>query len=337
MMRSLQVARYRFHWRIKTSLQLPTYAGSTLRGVFGRALRKLACLTQASECRGCAVLAACPYPRLFEHQSAQLFSDQSGKGLPSLAPYAIETNFSNTNRNPKIDYRYLPGRHFSFDMVLMTPAAISQLPLIIATWKHAFANGVGKAQGTAILTLVEYLPADSVPTSTVYTEGIPRLQPHRVELSVPQFTKPTDVLLKFQTPVRIEQKGKLIKEVDLTGSLFLRHLIRRVSFHICAQQADAYSLADIHLLNTMADQVESGECQLQWHDWSRYSLRQKRSMTLGGLTGRIYLKRVPPELLPFIYLGQWTHVGKESSFGLGKYQWVASSLPPETVTRSELL
>ncbi len=43
---SFPAARYRFEWRVTRALRLPDYAGSTLRGAFGHALRKVACMTE---------------------------------------------------------------------------------------------------------------------------------------------------------------------------------------------------------------------------------------------------------------------------------------------------
>ena len=316
---SLQLARYCFHFQVIRPLQLPPYASSTLRGVFGRALRQQACLTGAAECRGCPLLAACPYPKIFEPQSV---APASG-GQPALAPYAIETPFTQINNQLSPgDIRYHPGYQYCFDMVLMTPAAISQLALIISAWKRAFARGVGKGDGTAELIRVEHQLADGSAT-TLYSVQTPKLQRHSTELTAPQFTQPQDVQLHLQTPLRLVQKGKLIKEQEITPSLFLRHLIRRVSFHICAQQANAFSLDDIHQLNALADKVKDSERQLHWRDWSRYSIRQKRKMILGGILGYWQLADVPPPLLAFLYFGQWFHVGKESAFGLGKYQWLS--------------
>ncbi len=316
---TLQLARYRFHWQVKTPLQLPPYASSTLRGVFGRALRQQACLIGASKCQGCAMLAACPYPQLFEPQSVP----RPSNGQPALAPYAIETPFGNASQHPLANNRCQRGDLYSFDMVLMTPAAISQLPLIIAAWKQAFAKGVGKDDGKAELVQVEHLLADGSAV-TIYSPQEPRLRHQRPIMAVPTFSSSEDVVLRLQTPLRIQQQGRLIREREMCASLFLRHLIRRVSFHVCAQQTDALSLDDIHQLNALADLVREGERQLTWCDWERYSSRQKQKMKLGGLVGHWQLLQVPSPLLPFIYLGQWLHVGKESAFGLGQYQWQSS-------------
>lgn len=78
----------------------------------------------------------------------------------------------------------------------------------------------------------------------------------------------------------------------------------------------------IRALNNLADDVEDDR-RLVWQDWERYTSRQNQEMNLGGVVGRWYLKQVPAELLPFIYLGQWLHLGKETAFGLGKYQWTS--------------
>ena len=50
------LARYRFRVRATQPLKLPDFAGSMLRGAFGRSLRKLACMTRRPECKGCPLI-----------------------------------------------------------------------------------------------------------------------------------------------------------------------------------------------------------------------------------------------------------------------------------------
>ena len=54
----LPLARYRFHWRVSAPIHLPAYAGSMLRGAFGHALRRLACMTRQADCAACPLLHA---------------------------------------------------------------------------------------------------------------------------------------------------------------------------------------------------------------------------------------------------------------------------------------
>lgn len=43
---TLPVARYRLTFRVNETIHFPEYAGSMIRGAFGRALRKIACMTR---------------------------------------------------------------------------------------------------------------------------------------------------------------------------------------------------------------------------------------------------------------------------------------------------
>ena len=49
-------ARLRLQAAVDTPLRLPDYAGSTLRGAFGGALRRIACMTHVPTCTGCPLL-----------------------------------------------------------------------------------------------------------------------------------------------------------------------------------------------------------------------------------------------------------------------------------------
>ena len=298
----LQLASYRFHWRVTTPLQLPPYAGSTLRGVFGHALRRLSCLTGADHCQGCAVLARCPYPQLFEPQSMPR-PVNGPNGMFALTSYAIETPFAGKNQ------LFKPGEHYHFDMVLIPPQSTRQLPLITEAMKQAFQYGVGPAKGRAELLRVELRDSESGNTL----------------ITLPQFDQPADIRLHFQTPLRLQQNKQLVSQQAISAALFLRHLIRRVSFQLGAQCPDYFGRDTVHALNALADTVKEGKRELQWYDWGRYSSRQKRSMKLGGLIGYWEFQQVPAELHSYIYLGQWLHVGKETAFGLGKYQWLKDS------------
>ena len=66
---------------------------------------------------------------------------------------------------------------------------------------------------------------------------------------------------------------------------------------------------------------------LQWFDWVRYSSRQQQEMALGGVVGSWQLNGPADAIAgiwPWLWLGQWLHVGKNATMGLGGYRLTAS-------------
>ena len=56
---------------------------------------------------------------------------------------------------------------------------------------------------------------------------------------------------------------------------------------------------------------------VNWSDWERYSGRQETRMKLGGLVGEVTYKGEVDLFLPYLHLGEYVHVGKQSTFGNG--------------------
>jgi CRISPR/Cas system endoribonuclease Cas6 (RAMP superfamily) len=55
------------------------------------------------------------------------------------------------------------------------------------------------------------------------------------------------------------------------------------------------------------------------HDWERYSNRQQRKVTLGGLLGTLDLEGdIPEDLATLLRTAEILHVGKGATFGLGR-------------------
>ena len=59
---------------------------------------------------------------------------------------------------------------------------------------------------------------------------------------------------------------------------------------------------------------------LKWYDWERYSARQDARMKMGGFIGEATFGGDIDPFMPLIKAGEILHVGKGTSFGLGKYE-----------------
>jgi len=62
---------YRFNCRFEGDAELPVFKGSTFRGVFGHALKRVVCALKRQECPDCILRERCLYTRVFETPLAQ--------------------------------------------------------------------------------------------------------------------------------------------------------------------------------------------------------------------------------------------------------------------------
>lgn len=302
------IARYRFDFTVLTPIHLPEYAGSMLRGAFGHALRRTACMTRERDCKPCPLYRTCPYPAIFETPPPEQHALQKFSQIPN--PYIIEP--------PAWGERlYQTGETLAFNMVLIGQPTLDQLPLITYAWLRAFAHEVG--HGTARLHAVTHLAQDG--EQPIYDANQARLLPHPPEVQLAPQTG-GDVCLHFTTQLRLQDNGRPLRAKDLSARDLLIALARRSSLLLEFQTQQSLGL-DFTQLALQAKCVPDTR-DLTWQDWTRYSSRQHQTMQLGGVVGHWTLHDLPHEFHPLIQLGQWLHIGKNATFGLGQYNFIAA-------------
>ena len=304
---SIPLARYRFEWTVQTAIRLPEYAGSTLRGVFGAALRRVVCMTDLSECPDCGLWRTCPYPLVFETPPPPVKVGEKGLAV-TPNPYVIEPP-------PWGAREYSPGELLVFQMVLVGKA-LDQLALIILAWQRALGRGVGPGNGRAILHRV--VLEEEVGEMEIFSPEAGVIRDHATLVMVPPYLKRPEISLHFLTPTRIQRHGSPLGPGRLTPRDVLVGLLRRVS-----QLVELHTLqsmqADYTALARRAEEIGAHGC-LVWQDWTRRSTRQKQAMTLGGVVGTWTLTGPLESFWVYLYLGQWLHLGKNATFGLGHYR-----------------
>ena len=300
------LTRYRFEFVVTTSVRLPEYAGSTLRGSFGHALRGLACMTRAKTCNGCILASTCPYINLFEPQ-------KPSAGSISLAtppvPYIIEPPTWGARH-------YVVGETLSFHFTLIGKAA-DHLPLCIMAWRRAFLRGVGAGEGVA--ELLQVVHETQGEESVIYRAG-ETITEHPRFIALSEEKAPRSVTLAFVTPLRLQENGHALPPNRLTPRPLLTGLVRRASllaeYH---QGLNIYTPEQFIELGLAANQIQ-GQVTMEWKDWTRRSARQQRTMQLGGCVGHWTLNGDLSLFWNILRLGEMLHVGKEASFGLGQYR-----------------
>jgi hypothetical protein len=302
-MNALNFQRYHFNFVLENPLRLDFYSGSLLRGVFGKSLRYISCMTKMKSCADCALYRSCPYPAIFETPPPLQHNLQKFSQIPN--PYLIEP--------PPLGGKiYQTGETIRFSMVLIG-TAISQLPLIIFAWQRAFALGVGKYNSTARLINVELAGQSS---SVIYdAQQDNAVQAHPV-FSPPPLAASDNITLHFITPLHLQKQGKVLAD-DMTAKDLLMALIRRYyllqEFHGQHYQPPDFS--------QLAEHAQSITCEkkLTWCHLQRYSSRQQQKMRFDGVLGSINLTGELQPFLPMLQAGQWLHIGNKTSFGMGHY------------------
>lgn len=303
----LPIARYRFTFCAKENLRLPEYAGSLLRGQFGAALRRTACLTGLKHCPACPLLRTCPYPAIYETPAPAHHALQKFTNVPN--PYVIEP--------PPFGTRDIAaGESLSFNIVLIGRALV-QLPLIVYSLQRALSDGLGKQRVKANLHAVQWEDAEALVPVWNAEQG--RVLEHTPGLNMPIIENVDAVTLHIHSPLRLQHQGSPLRVAQLSVRALVATLLRRVAllFEMHADRPNA--VADPRGLVQRAERLQD-ERDLRWLDWTRYSSRQRQEMTLGGVVGTWRLRGDLGPLLPWLWLGQWLHVGKSAVMGMGGYR-----------------
>ncbi len=302
---NLPIARLRLTARVEAPLQLPAYAGSMLRGAFGHALLALSPLPHPDG-KACALHATCPYCQIFAAPPLPEHGLQKFSQMPQ--PYIIEPLTSSAQR-------LQTGDIFQFNLVLIGKA-LKLLPTLLLAWHHALRKGLGEHHTRCTLLSVQQENGDPL-----WSANAPDLAPLAPSTWLPPAPDlGQHVTLRLSTPLRLQQRGKPARVNTLDARALLVTLARRWQLLMDIHLGSQAPQQDFSTLVTQAEAIRLDASDLRWFDWGRYSQRQQQEMKFGGLTGSLHLHG---ELSPFaelLHLGQWLHVGKNASFGLGGYR-----------------
>lgn len=315
------------------AITLPPYKGSTFRGGFGHAFKKVVCTIKRETCDDCLLKLKCIYSYVFETPPPE-DSEILRKYEKAPHPFVIE---------PPLETKtiYKPDETLTFNLILIGKA-LDYLPYFIYTFEELGRIGIGKGRGKyelqevrqgdcpgftdgGTISVVES-GLSPVAETVIYRSEDKRLKPVKNNSpSISSYLKrgsgavtPDSRLLTldFTTPARIIVNADLV--VDLEFHHLIRSLLRRISTISYFHYGKRLEL-DFKGMIERSQMVKIKERDTKWHDWERYSARQDTRMKMGGFVGRVTFEGDLGEFMPFIELGEMLHVGKGTSFGLGKY------------------
>jgi hypothetical protein len=304
----MKFGKYTCTARLKKECFLPVFKGSTFRGTFGWSLKRAVCIFKDKECAECMVNKQCIYAQTFE----PLRKEGTDGAISAYShPYCIEP--------PEEEKNYWPaGATFEFSLLLFGQAN-EYLPYYIFAMEKMGQSGIGRCpdRSRCPFSLISvknnglelYDPRQSSMIN----------QPEPVVLDVKNMVAEQCSGLKVNllSPLRIQADKSF--QLQLPFHILIRGILRRIS-SLFALYGDGEPDLDYKGLIQRAGVIGDDSSDLRWVDHLRYSNRQKKQMFMGGMTGNVPYKGDLAEFIPLLELGSLLHIGKQTSFGLGRFE-----------------
>lgn len=259
---------------------------SSFRGLWGRNLKKTFCFHKNTDCKDCAS-ESCLYFHIFEKKYGE--NDE-------YRPYIIYHNKENVD---EIEIQFI---FFGFlcnhsEKILIPIIQLHQQSLYFKDQKFLLDIKRVEDQYGQIIFNHRHISYDKI----------------HINYIIPEEESGKQIRITFITPLRMKFQNQLMRHFNFEA--FVKSLIRRISFiNTYFNEAED----DIPIYDPKMLECEI-KCQLKWVEKYRRSLRQNQSMSIGGLMGYIELKNPHPKLLYLLRIGEIVQVGKQTSFGNGKY------------------
>ncbi len=302
------LTRLLFTFEVEKEGCLPGYPGATLRGLFGRALRRQCCLTGASACTGCTLTDRCLFHVFFETKRTEekgLAGDVPASFLilPILQKWTTRRSVLwEKGETCVIEFRIFGemGRYAN---------------LFGAILQDIFEKGVGYRYPVVFRMVHAYqiLPGGQLESLTHHR--VKKIDVHEY-LPDPE-NVPVKVVLETITPIHLKINGQLSIPSSLRNILaavFRRYTRfgyasgREVQFH------------PGRLLSRVDRDVSTSFIRMRLVTWNRYSARQRRKIPMTGYIGRIEFQGNMKMYIPWLVLGSLLHIGKQTVFGMGGYR-----------------
>ncbi len=326
---NLEITIIEVHFRILREVVLPAYPGSAIRGAWGHALRRVHPQRRSRRCRQCPIERHCRWSGL----DVYLFDSPADHPFlfdrPDYVPYRLNRYPPPFVLAPPAGGRYRCGERLSFSLLLVG-RGIACLPFIRCSLEKLSRGILVRVREALRLERIDcrdpldegavhclYDPGGREEIAAVTVSDWPAVRSRATE-ALERNGSLGELELEFVTPVRLKDRNRLNARPDFT--LFVRTLLRRLT--LLSMHSPLTDPFPYQRLIEQAGDIEVDGSGLRWVEWTRYSSRQKCAMQLGGLLGRYRLAGPLDEVFPYLVFGSYCHLGKQASFGLGRYRLI---------------
>ncbi len=313
---NFRIVKYRFVLQPADFIKLSNFPGSSIRKIFLPVFKQLTCENPQIECKKCYKEEKCPFFVAVESENG--FHDPDFKRYHTPPkPFIFDSPL-----RKKIFYT--KNNKLYFDLILIGKT-INYFPYFIATMRQIGEVGIGLNQGKYSLQKILALNLlDNTIAGEFDFNSENRNADNKWSFSLKELYDKyesehediDEVTVSLVTPLRMKRLG------NENWHLYFRTLTKNILTRI-ANLAIAYCDYNeiLHFDNTIyrAGAVKIAKESLLWDDWRNSELRKRKpDSRMGGYYGNITYKGNIKEFWPILRIGEILHVGKNTTFGLGR-------------------
>lgn len=310
-----------FDWRLilLRPLQFPPFKGNLFRGALGKTMKDLTCARGNSpddECPQCILRSQCLWSRLFKGFRNGGRSDGTILGKVENAPHPFVLHLPDPHR-----LHCNAGEKILLTLVLVGEA-VDNLPYFILAMEELGRRGVGPSRSPF---KVEGISCGGIPVYDPVAQKVLSLPRISAASLLQEKAPPGGVTMQILSPLRLKREGrfqKLIRFEDL-----MRGLLRRLQL-LSALYCGGPERVDYTPLLQLAAAIRVVDGAVSWRPLRRYNFRQEQETAMGGVTGRLAFQGDLDPFMPCLRAGETLHLGKNTTFGMGRYQLLDANLTP---------
>ena len=298
----IRYVKLHFVLQIIEDTVMPRYKASAIRGGMGEMLLRANCIRDR-DCDNCDFESECIVRRtMYSKMEIQPEFMSSGDSVG----YVTECE----------DYReeFSAGDELKFNLLLFGKTIVYFSQYLNALYALGM-NGIGKEHSRfRILSVTntknrELLHDSDIDMGAYKVETISDYISYRRRQTEKE---PLSGEIKFQTPLTLKYKGDVLREFDIEP--VFEAAKRRVYMLDCFEGITS----DVMEQRPVYPAVKAEEHRKV--SVRRYSNHQESAMQLQGIEGSIVLEEVPDEMMDVLFAGELLHIGKNTSFGFGRYR-----------------
>jgi len=301
----LYFTKVEFILKARGEIVLPEFKENLFRGAIGKVFKRLFCVIKTiPDCSECLLKDKCVYSRIFE--SVNNNSNIILKKVEKF-PHPFVLYFPD-----RMKYMYKDGEKLGLEIVLIGDS-IEYLPFFILVFIEMGKNGIGRDK-------IKFELKDVLSNGvSIYDSNEKRVFKEKINIHkgidfVEKINSDT-LSIEIKTPMKIQYAGKIQYKPDF--HMIISNLLRRIQV-LTALYCNGPDYVDFKDLLEKSKEIKIVYNLLKWEMQSRYSYRQRQVIGYDGIKGDIELSGDISTFYPFLKIAEFLHIGKGTTFGLGK-------------------